>query len=531
MRCRKCLRDEAAFFITGRGHTQVGLCVRCAEGAGILAVLRKVEALLHGFSGEDAGGAAVGGMEFPLPVAEACGNCGTTLREFERGFQFGCAECSDLFASLVCNYISLFSGDDAALSLYGGKAPHEYGVKKHIQTLQSELRKSIEREDYLRAARERDRIQKLETGLMEKRRRGLAVLSVKRGRVESARGADVRRILSEVEREPAGTALRPWMETRVELRRNFSEFLFPPKMDDAHRTFVREYFLKTVPRKYIEGKAVVHVEELAPLERRWLGQRYAGRKLREGACVVAGPGDGTWFIVNDEEHVSMVSRSGAGGGRAAVETLGRLHRAVQQKAEFAFSRRFGYISTSPRNLGGGADVQAVFHLPFSLCAGRAHLYQSEAERRRLYFDTLSGACLERHGFFRLSPYHRLGRTMEETAEEVFSMAEWLTGMEEAAREKEMKKSGAAGRLARRVLKNAAGAHRLSYQDVLRMATFIEVGMSVGVVEWEDYSRRRMFLTMTSPYIQYADGRRYTVNACERRRAEIFSGLIRTSVRW
>lgn len=528
MRCRRCLTTEAEFYISAKSHGQVGLCYRCAEESGILSVLRRVESVIHGYTGR--GGPEMQGS-LPLPVVETCQTCGMTLREFERDLLFGCADCSHLFVSLIFNFISVETGIDVEqLSLYRASAPHFYKVKQKINRMQIQLKEAIAREDYRKAAEDRDKIQRLEDSLRSKRKRSLSVLS-KRKKVQYLPNEKVVSLLTDHGGAEDPAALRPWMETRIEVRRNFAEFLFPHRMDEVHQAFLREYVYKAIPDKYLKKKYFVDLSELNPFEKKVLEQRTVRRKLSKSAVVVTGTEPGFSFILNDQDHLCTLYRDSDANAADFPKAVSDFHRRLQAKVDFAFNPRFGYLTTCPRDLGSGARVVVALHLPFSIAAGLIFLFQSEAEKRKLNFEPFSGFSIERHGFYRISARNLFGRSEKEQAKEVFDFARWLEEKELKAKEKVLEKNiDYVEKLTDRLVNSCRTMHRGSYQDVLRLITYLELALQAGLIEWDGYSRRRMLATMTSPYIQYSDGRRHTINECETLRGHLFSEIVQKNVR-
>jgi len=91
-----------------------------------------------------------------------CKSCGISFEEFSKKGRLGCEKCYDSFKSSLLPLIKRIQrsghhqGKSPALSDEAGK------MKVRIQKLQSQLQKTIEGEDYEKAAELRDEIRKLE---------------------------------------------------------------------------------------------------------------------------------------------------------------------------------------------------------------------------------------------------------------------------------------------------------------------------------------------------------------------------------
>ena len=183
------------------------------------------------------------------------------------------------------------------------------------------------------------------------------------------------------------------LSTRVRAMRNLAGHRFPHHAGPDELQEVASEIVGALDGPLPSGRAFSIVARPTPAEREYLV-----------ACRLASP-DFAWFetgrallvdgeresslMVNEEDHIRLQALtpgwSIARARDAAGETLDRLSASLR----FAWSPRFGFLSSSPYNCGGGIRLSAMFHL-----IGLAHV-------RRLHavLKALAGRGIVARGLF------------------------------------------------------------------------------------------------------------------------------------
>jgi len=96
----------------------------------------------------------------------------------------------------------------------------------------------------------------------------------------------------------------------------------------------------------------------------------------------------------------------------------RLDDVLQEKLEFAFSQRFGFLTACPTNLGTGLRVSVMLHLPAMKLTGEIEKVFRAAKDMHLAVRGLYGEGTEAIGdFYQISNQTTLGRSEEEILKE------------------------------------------------------------------------------------------------------------------
>ncbi len=155
MICERCHQKNATVFLTQMVNGQkieVHLCESCAKEEEVM-----VYANNSSFQQFLSGLMQLTGQEEPSNRSVGtCPKCHMSLEDFKRTSKLGCDECYTVFEPYVRPIIkSVHSG-----TAHTGKTPRRLYSKKEVEAellnLQEKLQESIQKEDYLEAARIRD---------------------------------------------------------------------------------------------------------------------------------------------------------------------------------------------------------------------------------------------------------------------------------------------------------------------------------------------------------------------------------------
>ncbi len=160
MKCENCEKRDATVHLTEikKGVKQeMHLCEPCASEKGLPGKAPfSISDLLAGITSAAQGKVGKQGKEVECPT------CGLTLSQFQSSGRFGCPDCYTAFRDDILPLVEKIH--DSAQHV--GKVPHrvsaEVGLQKEIRHLQMELKKTIKREDYEKAAQLRDQIRQAE---------------------------------------------------------------------------------------------------------------------------------------------------------------------------------------------------------------------------------------------------------------------------------------------------------------------------------------------------------------------------------
>jgi len=159
--CQSCGKREAKIHFTeirdGK-KTELHICEQCAHQKNIALAF---PAILGSLMKPEAGG---GGPREAEAVPGACPSCGLTYADFKAKGRLGCARCYEVFAPVLVPLLEKVHGKSQHVGRVPERMRRELESRRKVKSLEDELKRAIEAEDYEKAARIRDRIREAREG-------------------------------------------------------------------------------------------------------------------------------------------------------------------------------------------------------------------------------------------------------------------------------------------------------------------------------------------------------------------------------
>lgn len=305
------------------------------------------------------------------------------------------------------------------------------------------------------------------------------------------------------------------ISSRVRLARNLSGFPFLSRANSGQKREIERIVQKAAAKLTETDLTYVPIEQLDELDRQVLVERHLISRQQangEGARGVAfEPSESMSVMVNEEDHVRMqVLRGGLQLDRC-WEEVNALDDALEERLNFAFHRKYGYLSACPTNVGTGIRVSVMLHLPALKLAGEIDKVFQAAKDMHLAVRGLYGEGTEATGdFYQLSNQVTLGVTEQQIVSKF--------GREVIPRVIEYE------RLARKTLMlhretmledriwRAIGmlrfARQMSSEETMYMLSAVRLGVNLGCISNVDVETINELFIQTQPaHLQRINGQR------------------------
>lgn len=163
------------------------------------------------------------------------------------------------------------------------------------------------------------------------------------------------------------------ISTRSRLARNLAGFRFSSRNDALERENILTALSRVVDlTPSVGGAGTWHrLDRMPPRTRRWFFERHLISREHAALHQADHPRSGAavWvaesrsMMVNEEDHLRIQSLvSGLNLDRAGLQTS-ELGREIGERLRYAFTPRFGYLTSCPSNVGTGLRASVLIHLP------------------------------------------------------------------------------------------------------------------------------------------------------------------------
>jgi len=214
------------------------------------------------------------------------------------------------------------------------------------------------------------------------------------------------------------------ISSRVRLARNLAGLPFLGRCTPDHQQELEQRLCREILDSGVLGEGGFYVDVAAAgeldrrllVERHLISQHHAEANCPRGVAISAD--ESVAIMVNEEDHIRMqVLRS----GQRLDEAIGRINTIddkLDQRLDFAFHGRFGYLTACPTNVGTGLRVSVMLHMPALTLSGAIEKALRAAGDMHLAIRGMHGEGTAAMGdFFQLSNQTTLGKTEQQIVEE------------------------------------------------------------------------------------------------------------------
>jgi len=321
------------------------------------------------------------------------------------------------------------------------------------------------------------------------------------------------------------------ISSRIRLARNLAGFPFVNRANRRQRYEVLEHCRGQIMTKRLGDKTIwVQLADSPAIDRQLLVERHlisrdlARPKARVPRGVAVGHDETFSVMVNEEDHLRIqVFRSGMQISEA-YDQINRIDDVLEEKLDFAFSRRFGYLTACPTNVGTGIRISVMMHLPALTVTGEIEKVKRAARDMHLAVRGLFGEGSEATGdFYQVSNQTTLGKTEKETiADFEASIIPQIITYEHQARQAMMRqREKQLDDKVHRAWAILNHARLLSTNEALQLLSHLRLGIHTGRLEHTDIRTVSELLLLCQPaHLQKVTGQEMTPAARRIARANL-----------
>lgn len=318
------------------------------------------------------------------------------------------------------------------------------------------------------------------------------------------------------------------ISSRVRLARNLAGYPFLSKATEPQRSEIaRTLSDKITTAELGHQMFYVDISDSSDLDRQVLVERHLISRQHaeaEGSRgVVVSTSEQFALMINEEDHLRTQVLRGGFQLNEAWSEINRIDSLLDERLDFAFHSRFGYLTACPTNVGTGIRVSVMLHLPALKLTNELEKVVQAARDMRLAVRGLYGEGTEASGdLYQISNQTTLGKSEEELIEEfndriIPKIVEYETMAREAlVRDKPVALDDKIWR-AYGVLENARA---VSSEETLFLLSHLRMGVSLGRIEQLKLDTvNRLFLLTQPGHLQKLCGVRLDGEERSIRRAE------------
>lgn len=318
------------------------------------------------------------------------------------------------------------------------------------------------------------------------------------------------------------------VSTKVRLSRNLKKYAFSTRLTEAQeKQLVDEVSNVCTQNNMLDGDIWVYrlhelseTSRLALAERRILSQAMAQKE--HYSALIMREDESAGIIINEDDHVMIQAIS---AGMNVVDTYQRANRIddiLAETFEMAFDEKYGYLTTSPINLGTGLKVSYLLFLPALNAAGKINTLVTEVAKYGVNLRGLYGKGEQNYGdTFLISNQRTIGCSEQEILENLNTLVMQIVKQERMRREYVLTRNY---NVIEDQVYRAYGvlkyAKQIDTKDAVTLLSRIVLGVDTGVIKLsEEENLFKMIIDVQSNVLQERLGKNVGTITRERLRAE------------
>lgn len=295
--------------------------------------------------------------------------------------------------------------------------------------------------------------------------------------------------------------MNSWMETetenqdivlssRIRLARNLKSASFPNKLtEEKGKDVVKKVEDAFYSSPYMEEKFKTFylwqnddISNEVYFERHLISKKLIGNKI--ASAFIVDSDETVSIMINEEDHLRLQTITGGLNLKEAFDYANKLDDLLEEKLDYAFDEKLGYLTSCPTNIGTGLRASVMLHLPALTVNNEIvgllnALTQVGMTIRGLYGEGSKGEG----NLYQISNQITLGLAEEEILTNLSGMINQIVNREMLARERILSKNKfeIEDKIYRSIgiLKSAV---LLNLKEALSLISNVRLGVEMGIIK-------------------------------------------------
>lgn len=310
------------------------------------------------------------------------------------------------------------------------------------------------------------------------------------------------------------------MYSKAVLMRNLAHIPYPVKMsDDAKRTVIKKVFacIKNSPLAQefdlISISDISKAKALSYSEREIVSESFA----KKDSSFLLSKNEDVSVMINNEDHIEISSFAPGQNIEEVYNKANDVDDIFINGLQIAYSDKYGFLTSSPFNLGTGLNVSVVLHLP--ALAEKGIISKLSTTVSKLGFVLKEAYQGGAGDFYVLTNTVTLGITEKNAIDNLNAVCNQIVAQERNAREA-IKENAAYEDKIYRTLGILKLARKLSVREFLNSISLVRLGVSLRYFDYSYELIGDMIYNLFDATLVDSSKSDLTESMCETLRAQI-----------
>lgn len=322
------------------------------------------------------------------------------------------------------------------------------------------------------------------------------------------------------------------VSSRVRLVRNLNGFKFLSKCSKEEQEKILEKIKEIVPSlgyglKYIALEDLDDVTKLSLVEKHLLSPEFVmDNRTKKG--IIVNNEENICIMLNEDDHIKLQVFSSGQELENLLNLIVEIDEKLGEILEYSYSEKFGYLATSPINIGTGMKASVIVHLPALSITGNLSKVLRIVNNFGMSVKGVYGEGTQNQGdLYQITNNQTLGVTEKEIIANVKNITEKIIEQERTARKFLGKNQIELEDKVYRSFGILTYASKLSSDECKKLLSDVKLGTDLGIIkELDDSKVKKLELYTKSGSLQKYLGK--TMDGYEReiKRAEVIKQIVK-----
>lgn len=322
------------------------------------------------------------------------------------------------------------------------------------------------------------------------------------------------------------------LSTRIRLARNIKEFEFPNRYSKEESKKILERLQEITISlgyglKFIKLKDIDDITKISLIEKHLLSPEFAMSKENNKAVLI-NDDENICIMINEEDHIRMQVFSAG----LDLENLLNLSKEIDEKLEnlvnYAYSNKYGYLTSCPTNVGTGMRASVMVHLPALTATGNIGKVLQAVNNFGMNIRGIYGEGSQSQGnVYQIFNNQSLGISELEIIKNVRAITEKVIEQERLARKYLGKKQINLENGVYRAYGLLLYSSKISSEECRKLLSDVKLGTDLGIIkELNDMQVNKLQLYTKPGNLQKYFGKILAGEERDIKRAEIIKKIIK-----
>ena len=321
------------------------------------------------------------------------------------------------------------------------------------------------------------------------------------------------------------------ISSRVRLVRNLNGFKFLTKCSKEEQEKILEKIKEIVPSlgyglRYLKLEDIDDVTKLSLVEKRLISPEFV-MDNNEKKAIIINDEENICIMLNEDDHIKLQVFSSGQELENLMNLAIELDEKIGEILDYSYSKNFGYLATSPINIGTGMKASVIVHLPALTYTENLSKVLRVVNNFGMSVKGLYGEGTQNQGdLYLISNNQTIGVTEKEIIANVKNIADKVIDKERTARKFLGKNSLKLEDKVYRSYGVLTYATKLSSDECKKLLSDVKLGVDLGIIkELDDSKIKKIELYTKSGNLQKYFGKTLEGYEREIKRAEIIKQII------